>query len=335
MLWTARTEAGRSEVLYNAPCSGNLGAMSGLRPWLDEWDLVLANGNVSGETRTVYTRGARQFIDHVEATFPDVQDPADLTRRQVDSWLREMTEAGRSENTRRIRLKSLRLWFGYMGTEPDSEMTANPAAVVALPDEQIKPVPVIPDDVLARLLAVANGTDFVDRRDAAIIRLLIDTGGRRSEIVGLDLDDVDLRHQEATVRGKGNKIRIVPFGGKTALALTRYLRARGKHQAAAVSSALFFSVRPSSGVGGTWRLSGKGVADMLERRCVLAGIPPINPHAFRHTWAHDLMANGANESDVERLAGWSSPLMVRRYGNSAADARARDAHRKLARGDRV
>jgi len=74
---------------------------------------------------------------------------------------------------------------------------------------------------------------------------------------------------------------------------------------------------------------------MIERRCALAALPPINPHAFRHTWAHDLMANGANESDVERLAGWSSPLMVRRYGSSAADARARDAHRRLARGDRV
>ena len=122
------------------------------------------------------------------------------------------------------------------------------------------------------------------------------------------------------------------FGGRTAVALRRFLRAREYHPGKA-SPALFLAVRESRTPG--WRLTGKGVADMLDRRCRLAGVPPIHPHAFRHSWAHDLMANGANESDVERLAGWSSPLMVRRYGNSAADQRARDAARRLARGDRL
>jgi integrase len=310
--------------------------MSDLSGWLDEWDLVLRNGNVAEQTRVVYLRSARQFLAHLADHHPDVTDPGQITRRHVDSWLRAMNEAGRSENTRRIRLKALRLWLGYLGTDPDSGVVGNPAAAVPLPAEYVKPVPVVPDEAVARLLATTAGVDFVDRRDAGIIRMLFDTGCRRGELVALDLDDIDLRHQEAMIRrGKGNKSRAVPFGGRTALALTRYVRSRGRHQAAAVTPALFLAVRPGSVSGSPWRLTGKGVADMLERRCAQAGIPAINPHAFRHSWAHDLMANGANESDVERLAGWSSPLMVRRYGNSAADARARDAARKLARGDRL
>jgi integrase len=74
---------------------------------------------------------------------------------------------------------------------------------------------------------------------------------------------------------------------------------------------------------------------MLARRCEAIGLEPINPHRFRHSWAHDLLAAGAQEGDVEKLAGWRTPTMVRRYGASAADQRARDAARRLGRGDRV
>jgi integrase len=310
--------------------------MADLAGWLDEWELVLRTGTVAEQSRVTYLRGVRQFLAHLDAVAPTVDEPGDITRRHVESWMRSLTEAGKSEGTRRIRLKTLRLWFNWLASESDSGVTSNPATAVALPAEQLKPVPVIPDDVLGRLLGTAGSTNFIDRRDAALIRLLIDTGMRRGELVAVDLDDLDMRHQEITIRrGKGGKARVVPYGSRTALALSRYVRSRAQHQASGLTPALFLALRPTANSGSPWRLSGDGVANMLERRCAVAGIPPINPHAFRHTWAHDLMAHGANESDVERLAGWSSPLMVRRYGNSAADARARDAHRRLARGDRL
>jgi integrase len=66
-----------------------------------------------------------------------------------------------------------------------------------------------------------------------------------------------------------------------------------------------------------------------------AGIPDLHPHRFRHTFAHDLLMNGGQERDLKRLAGWTSYVMLERYGASAADARAKAAAQRMRRGDRV
>lgn len=308
--------------------------MDSLGEWQDEWELVLTHEHrVAPLSRTTYLRAVRQLRVFLGAEYPDVDAPEKVTARHVGAFLTSMADAGRSENTRRIRLKSLRLWFGYLLSQPDSAVARNPAAEVSLPEEKLPPVPVIPDQDLAKLLGTMAGNSYVDRRDSAIVRLLLDCGMRRGELVGIDLEDLDLRHQEITLhRTKGGKARVVPFGGKSTLALRKYLRARERHSAAS-SPALFLSIR--SDRSGHWRMTGGGVGEMLTRRCDTAGLPPVHAHQFRHTWADDLLSNGANEGDVERLAGWASPLMVRRYGRSAADRRARDSARRLARGDRV
>lgn len=308
--------------------------MDGLAEWQDEWELVLTHEHRVAElSRVTYIRAVRQLRAFLASAYPNVDTPEQVTARHIGAFLTAMTEAGRSENTLRIRLKSLRLWFAYLLSQPDSSVTRNPAVEVDLPEEKLPPVPVIPDVDLAKLLGTMAGSSFVDRRDTAIVRLLLDCGMRRGELVGIDLEHVDLRHQEITLhRTKGGRARVVPFGGKTALALRKYLRARERH-AAASSPALILSIRSDS--SGHWRMTGGGVGEMLARRCEAAGLPPVHAHQFRHTWADDLLSNGANEGDVERLAGWSSPLMVRRYGRSAADRRARESARRLARGDRV
>lgn len=303
-----------------------------LSDWRDEWILELRAGSVSHETVKVYSRSVEQFGAWLDEKHPKIRFE-DIGPKIARDWMIHLTEIGRAKATRRVRGIALRKFFEYVAREPDSGINDNPFQDVDLPVPDVPLVPTVPDEDLKKLLDTCKGNSFIDRRDTAILRMLFDTGCRRAELAGLDLDDIDLRGMEAKVLGKGSKLRLVPFGNRTGLALRKYLRARAQ-RVSGDSGALFISTRMSA--KGSWRMTGGGMAEMLDRRCEQAGIEHLYPHQMRHTWAHDQLANGANESDVERLGGWTpGSIMVKRYGSSLADQRARDSARRLARGDRV
>jgi site-specific recombinase XerD len=130
----------------------------------------------------------------------------------------------------------------------------------------------------------------------------------------------------AIVKGKGSKVRPVYFGARTARALDRYMRARSQHRWAHLD-ALFLTQRGA--------LSPDGARERIRIRGEMAGIDGLHPHRFRHTFAHDFLMSGGQERDLKRLAGWSSDVMLERYGASAADVRAKAAAQRLKRGDRV
>jgi site-specific recombinase XerD len=186
---------------------------------------------------------------------------------------------------------------------------------------------VLTDDELTTLLKACAGKRWYDHRDEAIIRLLLDTGIRVTELSSLAVADVDLDREMALVTGKGNKLRPVYFGARTARALDRYLRDRRRHRWAHLNT-MFLGERGA--------LTADGVRKIITYRGQLAGIKGrLHPHRFRHTFAHDFLMAGGQERDLKRLAGWSSDVMLERYGASAADVRAREAARRLRRGDRV
>lgn len=293
--------------------------------WLRDWQMSLKADGKRPDTLKTYERSARIFLDHVLPKEPD-----EVTPRDIEAFMVALIDARQSDATRRLRLMALRSLFGFMLAEPNSPLNSNPAVGIAPPVVEDPHIDIVTDETLVAVLKTCDKT-FLGLRDTAIIRLMLACGLRRAELVGVDVDDLDLIQQLLVVHGKGGKARIVSIGGtKTPLALSRYIRARRKHPRAA-DSALFLVQRQA----GDARMSGAAVAEMLRRRCRMAGVGPIHPHQLRHTWAHLNKVEGLSDEDLERMGGWSAPGMVRRYGRAMADQRALAAHARLAVGDRL
>lgn len=274
-------------------------------------------------TLTIYGQAIRFYSDWLTTQArPATLD--ELTRTGIREWLATLLDAGQEPSTVATRYRSLRRFCGWLVAE--GELDKHPMAGLEIPKQPERPVPIVPDADLAKLLKACVGKVFEDRRDEAMFRCLFDAGVRVSELCGFTVADTDLDAASTIVRGKGNKIRPVYFSPKTVRALDRYLRLRAAHRHAQMS-ALWLSQRGA--------MSPDGVRERLNVRCAQAGLEHLHPHQMRHTNAHDFLINGGQERDLKRLMGWSSDAMLERYGASAADARAAAAARRLSRGDRV
>lgn len=274
-------------------------------------------------TAVIYRTSVRLFGAWlVEHDRPPTLD--ELTRGAIREWLAGLVDRGMAPGTVRTRWKGLHRFCGWLVAE--GELPRHPMDGLAVPAVSEKPVPLLSDDDLSAMIRACSGPRWYDRRDEAVVRFLLDTGVRVSELTGLTVEDVDLDHDAAMVLGKGRKLRPVYFSARTARALDRWTRERRKHRWAHL---------PNYFLGERGALTADGVREIVRVRGEKAGVSGVHPHRFRHSFAHDFLLNGGQERDLMRLAGWSSEAMLSRYGSAAADLRAREAAKRLRRGDRV
>lgn len=263
-------------------------------------------------------------IRRLMATYPGA-DLTEVTRDQVSNHLSAMFDRGLKATTVGIHFRSLRAFFNW--TVAEELLDRSPMRGLGEPKPADEPVDIIPDDNIRALLKVCAGTSFEQRRDTAILRIWCEPGSPRvAEMASLTVNALDMKHDQLTIHGKGDKTRIVPFGAKTGQAIDRYLRVRARHKHARL---------PGLWLGGQgMAITASGLAQMLRRRCRQAGVPHVHPHQFRHTAAHHWMDAGGSEQDAMVLFGWRSSEMPRRYGRSAREERARNAARRTSLADR-
>ncbi len=189
-------------------------------------------------------------------------------------------------------------------------LDVDPAARIRLPVmEKRLPTTMDPEEVLA-LLAAPSGQGVLDARDRAILEVLYACGLRVSELVGLDLEDVDLSSRSVRVMGKGSKERLVPLGKPARDALRSYFPGRLQQLAKARRpdhDAVFLNRFGS-------RLSARSVRRMLDKRIIQAGLMyHIGPHALRHAFATHLLGGGADLRTIQELLGHASLSTTQTY----------------------
>ena len=279
----------------------------------------------SEKTIYSYTLSVRFLSEFLERR--DHGLTVDVSKDDIREFIAEQTKKN-SPATALVRYKSLQQFFRHCVEE--EELEVSPMMGMRAPAFEREPPPIVGDGDLKKMLKVRSGTTMEDRRDAALLRVFLDTGCRLAEVTGMRMTDVDLPNQVITVRGKGNRLRAVVFGAKTATAIDRYLRLLEREDPRRVAD-------PSGRlwIGRQGPMSTSGINDVLHRMCADAKLPRLHWHQLRHTFAHQWLAQGGNEGDLMALAGWRSRSMLDVYAKSAQVERAHAAGRRMSLGDRV
>ena len=292
------------------------------------------NRNSSAHTAAAYESDISQFLDfavkHQER--PNLE-PDDLGLGTIRAFMAELYRQGHARTSGARKLSALRAFGRYLKREGLIEM--DPATLAASPKRERKVPAHLTIDEMERLLEMPDVSDPLGCRDRAILELFYASGLRLSELVGLDLEDVNLRGRMVRVMGKGAKERLVPFNSATEQSLRAWLAKRAVLQASQEPKPRAQSIKPRAqsrepvflNFRGA-RLTGRSVQRLVARYVASCSTRfGISPHALRHSFATHLLQRGADLRAIQELLGHVQLSTTQRYTHVNA-AQLLDVYRK-------
>ncbi|MDO8728852.1 MAG: tyrosine-type recombinase/integrase [bacterium] len=265
------------------------------------------------------------FLAHTQLKNP--KDISDDMVREFRMWLnRQSTGNNRqtgetmSKKTQNYYLIALRAFLKYLARQ---EITSLPAERIELAKVSERSLDLISPTELSRLLVAPEGHGVKDLRDKAILELLFSTGLRVSELCSLN-NDIDLSLGEFPIRGKGGKVRVVFVSDEARKAVSDYLKARKD-----MNDALFVQMGKETKSREPVSLTRRSIERIVKHYAIKAGISKkVTPHVIRHSFATDLLSNGADLRSVQMLLGHANISTTQIYTH-VTDKQLKDTHKKF------
>ena len=281
-----------------------------LKDYLDHLEI---EKNRSIKTRVNYERYLKRFLEFSQISKPS-QVSQDLVR-QYRLWLNRQSL---KKNTQNYYLIALRNFLKYLAKR---DIETLPADKIELGKQSERQVIFLEENELERLLGAPTADSFKALRDRAILELLFSTGLRVSELCALNRDSLNLKSGEFSVRGKGDKVRLVFLSDTAKEALKSYLEKRED-----VDAALFVRQVKNPALADDLRLTTRSVERLVKHYAAKAGLSKkVTPHSLRHSFATDLLRNGADIRSVQALLGHSNITTTQIYTH-ITDKQLREIH---------
>jgi tyrosine recombinase XerC len=259
--------------------------------------------NASPHTIASYQRDLLQLADYLEEKNVKLRGIDNIVLR---GFLARLQQKKNKKSTVARKLAAIRSFLQFCMKKKWVE--DNPAKVVATPKQEKHVPSFLSEDEMAEFLDLPDSRLPLDLRDKCVLELLYATGIRVSELVGINLEDVDFTERLIRIRGKGKKERLVPFGRKAEDSLSAYIRARVQLLKGEIDvDAIFLNYR-----GG--RLTARSVERIVDKYIRITAVRrKISPHSLRHSFASHLLSRGADLRVIQELLGHESLATTQKY----------------------
>ena len=288
-----------------------------LLTWLEAFLIGRKAMGVSDGTLYFYRKKLGKFSQYCEAQA--VTQIPQITPLFIREYLLWLEDNGHNPGGRHCHFRAIRTFLYFYEDEAEPENWKNPIKKVSAPKVPKEPLEPVTWAAVEMLVKTCKRSTFTGDRDAAILLVLLDTGLRASELLDVNLEDVNQVRGDILVRsGKGGKPRTVFMGKKTRQAVRRYLKHRtDTHPALWVTHPHY----------GSERLKYWGLRSMLVRRAGIANIEPPTPHDFRRAFALSMLRQGVDLYTIAKLMGHEGIEVLKRYLKQTTQD-TREAHRR-------